>query len=57
MTPTEINAFNKLLRKKAFDFKSNPEEARDFLVRAGISTPKGKFTKAYKNLCIQPDQA
>ncbi|MFN6378099.1 MAG: hypothetical protein ACK4WD_02410 [Flavobacteriales bacterium] len=57
MTPKEINTFTKLLRKKAVDFKANPQEAKDFLVRAGISTPKGKFTKAYKNLCIQPDQA
>jgi len=32
-------------------------KSKEFLQRAGILTPKGKFTKHYKHLCTQPEQA
>lgn len=57
MTTAEIKTFNKILREKAAEYKNNPEEAKKFLVRAGISTKGGKYTKAYEHLCIQQDQA
>ena len=42
------------LRKK---LSADPVAAKNFLVAAGIITPKGNLRKPYKNLCIPQDLA
>lgn len=56
MTQSEINAFGKIMRQRAAEFKNQPRLAKAFLIRAGIATKGGKFTKTYKNLCTPQDQ-
>jgi len=43
-----------VLRKK---LSKDPIAAKDFLVAAGIITPKGNLRKPYKNLSIPQDPA
>lgn len=57
MNEQEKSEFLKILKKEREKFSQNSEEAKEFLVKVGISTTKGNFKKAYKYLCIPQEQA
>jgi hypothetical protein len=46
MTTREMK--NNVAKMKAFAKQLTPETAKEFLVKAGISTPDGKLTKPYR---------
>ena len=41
-------AINDAIAAQKKRFKKHPEEAREFMVRAGVLTPTGRWTKPYR---------
>lgn len=56
MNDQEREIFIKMLREYKDKISKDKELSRDFLIRAGIYTKKGKLTKHYKHLCIPSSQ-
>jgi len=53
MSQSEYEEFKKkILEVKQKEISNNQEEARAFLVRAGIFTEKGNVTKAYEDMFL-----
>ena len=57
MTEKERNELLAYMEEFEKKVAGNKELARDFLVRAGIYTKKGKLAKPYKHLYIPPIEA
>ena len=48
MTEKEVKAYLAEMKKFADKVSSSPKASRDFLVKAGILTPKGNLKKPYR---------
>jgi hypothetical protein len=57
MTDREREEFLKDAEKFLKRIKSDKKTAQQFLINAGIFTPKGNLRKPYKHLCIPRDPA
>jgi hypothetical protein len=54
MNEQEVEENIRLMKEYYKKLAGNKELARDFLIRAGIYTKKGKLAKPYKHLHIPP---
>jgi hypothetical protein len=48
MTKTQVTKIRKAIKRKTKEFKQGSKEAMNYLVAAGIYTPKGTLRKAYQ---------
>lgn len=48
MTEKEVRTYIAEMKKFAKKVSSSPKKSRDFMVKAGILTPKGNLKKPYK---------
>lgn len=56
MTSEERQDLIATLRKYKASVTSSKKKSQDFLIKAGIFTPKGRLSKKYNQLCIPENQ-
>ena len=57
MSDIKVDSLIQKLEKYRDRISKSEQLSREFLIKAGIVTPKGNLTKNYKHICIHPAQA